>query len=42
VPKTTSVTLTLPAQAELKGGSVTIEIGGGLPEITEKNNRVAF
>src|SRR5215469_11446358 len=42
VPKTTSVTLTLPAQAELKGGSVTIESAGGLPEITEKNNRVVF
>jgi hypothetical protein len=42
VPKTVSVTLTLPAQADWKGGSVTIESSGTTPEITQKNNRVQF
>lgn len=39
-PKTASVTLTAPASTELKGSSVTIEPGGNVPEITQKNNRV--
>jgi hypothetical protein len=42
VPKTASVALTLPAQADLKGGSVTIESEANVPEITQKNNRVEF
>jgi len=39
-PKTASVVLMLPAGAELKGGSVTVESSGKLPEITQMNNRV--
>jgi hypothetical protein len=39
-PKTATVSLTLPAGIDWKGGSVTIEPGGGLPEITQMNNRV--
>ena len=39
-PKTATVSLTLPAGIDWKGGSVTIEPGGSLPEITEMNNRV--
>jgi len=42
VPKTEVVTLTLPAKADWKGGSVTIESSGNLPEITQLNNRVQF
>ena len=38
-PKTATVSLTLPASLDWKGGSVTIEPGGGLPEITQMNNR---
>jgi hypothetical protein len=41
-PKTEDVSLALPAGAEWKGGSVTIEMGGDLPEITQMNNRVQF
>jgi hypothetical protein len=41
-PKTEDVSLSLPAGAEWKGGSVTIEISGDLPEITQMNNRVQF
>jgi len=40
LPKTAVVTLALPSGAELKGGTVTIESSGGVPEITQKNNRV--
>jgi hypothetical protein len=40
LPKTAVVTLTLPAGAVWKGGSVTIEGSGNLPEITQLNNRV--
>ncbi len=40
VPKTEVVSLTIPAGADTKGGSVTIESGGKLPEITQMNNRV--
>jgi hypothetical protein len=39
-PKTATVTITLPAGANWKGGTVTIEPGGSLPEITQMNNRV--
>jgi hypothetical protein len=39
-PKTATVTLTPPANADLKGASVTIESSGSVPEITLKNNRV--
>jgi hypothetical protein len=39
-PKTATVSLTLPAGIDWKGGSVTIEPGGNLPEITQMNNRV--
>jgi hypothetical protein len=39
-PKTATVTITLPAGANWKGGSVTLEPGGSLPEITQMNNRV--
>jgi hypothetical protein len=42
VPKTTTVNLELPANADYKGGSVTVECGGKLPEITQMNNRVTF
>ena len=41
-PKTASVSLMLPAGAEWKGGSVTIESSGKVPEITQMNNRVKF
>ena len=41
-PKTEEVLLALPAGAEWKGGSVTIEMSGDLPEITQMNNRVQF
>jgi len=40
LPKTETVTLKLPANADYKGGSVTIETSGSVPEITERNNRV--
>jgi hypothetical protein len=39
-PKTATVSLTLPPGLDWKGGSVTIEPGGRLPEITQMNNRV--
>jgi hypothetical protein len=42
LPKTEVVPLRLPPGAEWKGGSVSIEIGGKLPEITQMNNRVQF
>jgi hypothetical protein len=42
IPKTEVVSLTLPAGADWKGGSVTIESRGKLPEITQMNNRVQF
>jgi hypothetical protein len=42
LPKTELVTLTLPPGANFKGGSVSVEIGGKLPEITQMNNRVQF
>jgi hypothetical protein len=40
--KTEVVSLTIPQGADLKGGSVSVEISGKLPEITHMNNRVQF
>ncbi|MGA2350550.1 MAG: LamG-like jellyroll fold domain-containing protein [Terracidiphilus sp.] len=42
LPKTEVVSLTLPSGADWKGGSVSVEITGTLPEITLMNNRVQF
>ena len=42
LPKTATVAIALPPHADWKGGSVTIETSGDLPEITLKNNRVQF
>jgi len=42
LPKTEVVTLTLPAHADYTGGSVTVECGGTVPEITQMNNTVHF
>jgi hypothetical protein len=39
-PKTAAVELSLPKGAEWKGGSVTVESSGKVPEITQMNNRV--
>jgi hypothetical protein len=39
-PKTAAVELSLPKGAEWKGGSVTVESNGDVPEITQRNNRV--
>jgi hypothetical protein len=41
-PKTAVVTLAVPAGAEIKGGTVTIESSGTVPEITQRNNRVVI
>jgi hypothetical protein len=41
-PKTAQVTLAVPAGADLKGASVTVECGGSVPEITLMNNRVVL
>jgi hypothetical protein len=40
LPKTATITLMLPANADWQEGSITIESTGDLPEITQKNNRV--
>jgi hypothetical protein len=42
IPKTELVTLAIPAGADAKGGSITIESRGKVPEITQLNNRVQF
>jgi hypothetical protein len=42
LPKTEVVSLRLPPGADWKGGSVSVEISGRLPEITKMNNRVQF
>jgi hypothetical protein len=42
LPKTEVVSLAVPSNADWKGGSVTIEMSGKLPEITQMNNRVQF
>jgi hypothetical protein len=39
-PKIATVTIALPAGANWKGGSVSIESTGRLPEISQMNNRV--
>jgi hypothetical protein len=41
-PKTAVVTLAVPANADLKGASVTVECGGSVPEITLMNNSVTL
>jgi hypothetical protein len=41
-PKAAQVTLAVPAGADLKGASVTIECGGDVPEITLMNNSVVL
>jgi hypothetical protein len=41
-PKTATVTLTLPAKTDYKGGTVTIESGGAIPEITQMNNSIVL
>jgi hypothetical protein len=41
-PKTAVVTLTLSSGSDWKGGSVTVESSGDVPEITQMNNRVQF
>lgn len=42
LPKTADVALVLPAGADFKGDSLTVECGGAVPEITLRNNRVEF
>jgi hypothetical protein len=42
LPKTETITLKLPAKADLSGGSVTIESSGSVPEITQLNNHVTL
>ena len=42
LPRTEVVSLALPSGANWKGGSVSLEITGTLPEITLMNNRVQF
>ncbi|HEY4379478.1 MAG TPA: LamG domain-containing protein [Acidobacteriaceae bacterium] len=42
LPKTETVALTLPTNSDWKGGSVTIESTGKIPEITQRNNRMQF
>ena len=42
LPKTATVSLAVPADAILKGMSVTIESSSTVPETTQKNNRVVL
>jgi hypothetical protein len=42
MPRTGEAVLSLPNEADWKGGSVTVECTGSLPEITLRNNRVEF
>jgi len=42
VPKTAAVKLAVPAGANLKGATVTVECGGTTPEITLMNNSVTL
>ncbi len=42
LPKIYKATLSLPAGWERKGGALTLEAGGKLPEITRRNNVVYF
>jgi hypothetical protein len=39
-PKSTDVVLTVPAKANLEGASISVEMGGSVPEITLRNNVV--
>ena len=41
-PRAATVTLTLPAGADLAGGTVSVELPRGGPEITRKNNQVRY
>jgi hypothetical protein len=41
-PKTANVSLAVPASPDLKGATVTIEVGGDVPEITLMNNSVTL
>jgi hypothetical protein len=41
-PKTAQATLSIPPGADLKGATVTVECGGGIPEITLMNNSVTL
>jgi hypothetical protein len=41
-PRTATTVLALPLRADWRGGSVTIEHDGTLPEITRRNNQVRF
>jgi hypothetical protein len=41
-PKTAAVTLAVPAGADLKGATVTVECDGDVPEITLLNNQVVL
>jgi hypothetical protein len=41
-PKRAVVSLSLPTGGDWKGGSVTVESSGKVPEITQRNNRVQF
>ena len=41
-PKMAEVTLAVPAGADLKGATVTVECGGTVPEITLMNNSVTL
>ena len=40
MPKTADAALDLPANADLHGATVTVEMTGADPEITLRNNRV--
>ena len=42
LPKTEVVSLALPAGSDWKGGSVSVEMSGTVPEITQMNNKVQF
>jgi hypothetical protein len=40
MPKTATVTMTLPSGTDIKGATVTLELTGTVPEITMMNNKV--
>jgi hypothetical protein len=42
MPKTAQVTVAVPAGANLKGATVTVECSGDVPEITLMNNSVTL
>jgi len=41
-PKTAQVSIAIPAGADLKGATVSVECGGKTPEITMMNNSVVM